>query len=141
RERRNLQESEGVYVFNVPEREDLDRPTARLIKDFSHIESNFEKEIGSQSGIIPGSRENPLYNALWVAQGLLRKGSTRNVEKRILLFTNNDDPFGNADPVAKADMRRTTIQRGKDAQDLGISIELFPLSRPGEEFNVSIFYA
>lgn len=28
----------GVYVFNVPEREDLDRPTARLIKEFESIE-------------------------------------------------------------------------------------------------------
>ncbi|GJW76035.1 ATP-dependent DNA helicase 2 subunit KU70 isoform X1 [Tanacetum coccineum] len=27
-----------------------------------------------------------------------------------------------------------------DAQDLGISIELLPLSRPDEDFNVSLFY-
>lgn len=141
RVKKNMQESEGVYVFNVHEREELDHPTARLIKDFSRIEDKFKMEIGSQSAIIPGSRENPLYNALWVAQGLLRKGSTHNSDKRILLFTNNDDPFGNIDGGAKADMRRTTIQRAKDAQDLGISIELFPLNRPGEEFNVAIFYA
>lgn len=141
RVKKNMQESEGVYVFNVHEREELDHPTARLIKDFSRIEDKFKMEIGSQSAIIPGSRENPLYNALWVAQGLLRKGSTHNADKRILLFTNNDDPFGNIDGGAKADMRRTTIQRAKDAQDLGISIDLFPLNRPGEEFNVAIFYA
>lgn len=141
RVKKNMQESEGVYVFNVHEREELDHPTARLIKDFSRIEDKFKMEIGSQSAIVPGSRENPLYNALWVAQGLLRKGSTHNADKRILLFTNNDDPFGNIDGGAKADMRRTTIQRAKDAQDLGISIELFPLNRPGEEFNAAIFYA
>jgi hypothetical protein len=29
----------------------------------------------------------------------------------------------------------------QDAQDLGISIELLPLSRPDEEFNVSLFFA
>lgn len=74
RVKKNMQESEGVYVFNVHEREELDHPTARLIKDFSRIEDKFKMEIGSQSAIIPGSRENPLYNALWVAQGLLRKG-------------------------------------------------------------------
>jgi ATP-dependent DNA helicase 2 subunit 1 len=38
REKKNMQESEGVYVFNVPEREELDHPTARLIKDLSCIE-------------------------------------------------------------------------------------------------------
>ncbi|GKA10632.1 ATP-dependent DNA helicase 2 subunit KU70, partial [Tanacetum coccineum] len=27
-----------------------------------------------------------------------------------------------------------------DAQDLGLSIELLPLSRPDEDFNVSLFY-
>lgn len=32
------------------------------------------KEIGSQYGIMSGSRENSLYNALWAAQALLRKG-------------------------------------------------------------------
>jgi len=71
----------------------------------------------------------------------MSKGSTRSTDKHLLLCTNNDDPFANVDGGAKADMRRTTIQRAKDAQDLGISIELFPLNRPGEEFNVSIFYA
>jgi ATP-dependent DNA helicase 2 subunit 1 len=30
--------------------------------------------IGSRYGITTGSRENTLYNALWVAQALLRKG-------------------------------------------------------------------
>lgn len=71
----------------------------------------------------------------------------------------------------KIDMTRTTLQRAKvtircvykfnytlevnvrvriiasycalfqDAQDLGISIELLPLSRPDEEFNISLFYS
>ncbi|XP_077229513.1 ATP-dependent DNA helicase 2 subunit Ku70-like protein [Tasmannia lanceolata] len=141
REKRNMQNLNGVFVFMVPEREYLDRPTARLIKDFSHFEETFLNEIGSQYGIISGSRENSLYNALWVAQALLRKGSSKNVDKRMLLFTNEDDPFGSIKGTAKADMMRTTLQRAKDARDLGISIELLPLSRTDEEFNISLFYA
>lgn len=35
---------------------------------------SFAKEIGSQCGILSGSRDNSVYNALWVAQALLRKG-------------------------------------------------------------------
>jgi len=35
---------------------------------------SFDKEIGSQTGIVSDSRENSLYSALWVAQALLRKG-------------------------------------------------------------------
>ncbi|GAV60696.1 LOW QUALITY PROTEIN: SAP domain-containing protein/Ku domain-containing protein/Ku_C domain-containing protein/Ku_N domain-containing protein [Cephalotus follicularis] len=143
REKKNLQDLNGVFVFNVADRENLDGPTARLIKEFDHIKFLFLffKDIGSQYGIVSGSRENSLYNALWVAQALLRKGSTKTADKRILLFTNEDDPFGNIMGVAKMDMTRTTLQRAKDAQDLGISIELLPLSRPDEEFNVSLFYA
>lgn len=141
REKKNLQDLNGVFVFNVMEREYLDRPTARLIKDFDCIEETFMKTIGSQNGINSGSRENSLYNAIWVAQALLRKGSAKTADKRILLFTNEDDPFGSIRGATKADMIRTTLQRAKDAQDLGISIELLPLSRPDEQFNVSLFYA
>jgi len=35
---------------------------------------SFMSNIGSRYGITAGSRENTLYNALWVAQALLRKG-------------------------------------------------------------------
>ncbi|KAH6767942.1 ATP-dependent DNA helicase 2 subunit Ku70-like protein [Perilla frutescens var. frutescens] len=141
REKKNLQDLNGVYVFNVPEREDLDRPTARLIKEFDCVRESFSKQIGSKYGILPRTRDNSLYNALWAAQALLRKGSAKTADKRILLFTNEDDPFGNIKGVTKMDMMRTTIQRAKDAQDLGISIELLPLSRPDDDFNVSTFYA
>ncbi|KAM0824659.1 hypothetical protein ACQ4PT_070043 [Festuca glaucescens] len=141
KEKKNLQELAGVYVYNVTEREPLDRPDARLIKEFSCIEDSFMSNIGSRYGITSGSRENTLYNALWVAQALLRKGSAKTVSKRILIFTNEDDPFGGITGAVKTDMIRTTIQRAKDAQDLGLSIELLPLSRPDEDFNMSLFYA
>lgn len=41
REKKNLQELNGVFIFNVAEREYLDRPTARLIKEFDCIEGKF----------------------------------------------------------------------------------------------------
>ncbi|KAK1438286.1 hypothetical protein QVD17_04093 [Tagetes erecta] len=141
REKKNLQDLNGVYVFNVAEREYLDSLTARFIKEFDHVEESFSKVIGSEYGIVSGSRDNSLYNALWVAQALLRKGSAKTNDKRILLLTNEDDPFGSIKGVTKLDMTRTTLQRAKDAQDLGITIELLPLSGPNEEFNVSLFYA
>ncbi|KAG4919965.1 hypothetical protein JHK85_058246 [Glycine max] len=161
REKNNLQDLNSVFVFNVPEREFLDRPTARLIKEFYQLEGkfwgfrwlwlvfvcsqssleSFSKIIGSQHGIVSGTRENSLYNAIWAAQALLRKGSAKTVDKRILLFTNDDDPFGSIKGAVKSDMTRMTLQRAKDAQDLGISIELLPLSHPDEVFNVSQFYA
>ncbi|ESW14598.1 hypothetical protein PHAVU_007G001600 [Phaseolus vulgaris] len=141
REKQNLQGLNSVFVFTVPEREFLDRPTARLIKEFDQLEESFSKHIGSQHGIVSDTRENSLYNAIWAAQALLRKGSAKTIDKRILLFTNDDDPFGSIIGAAKSDMIRMTLQRAKDAQDLGISIELLPLSCSDEVFNVSQFYA
>ncbi|KAL5196767.1 hypothetical protein ABZP36_000279 [Zizania latifolia] len=141
KEKKNLQDLAGVYVYNVSDREPLDRPDARLIKEFSSIQDSFMSNIGSRYGITSGSRENTLHNALWVAQALLRKGSVKTVSKRILIFTNEDDPFGGITGAVKTDMIRTTIQRARDAQDLGLSIELLPLSRPDEKFNMSLFYA
>ncbi|KAL2323806.1 hypothetical protein Fmac_022864 [Flemingia macrophylla] len=141
REKKNLQDLNRVYVFDVAEREFLDRPTARLIKEFDLLEDSFAKHIGSQHGVVSGTQENSLYNAIWVAQALLRKGSAKTVDKRILLFTNEDDPFGSIKGPVKSDMTRMTLQRAKDAQDLGISIELLPLSCPDKAFNVSQFYA
>ncbi|KFK43907.1 hypothetical protein AALP_AA1G189500 [Arabis alpina] len=140
REKKNLQDLNAVYVFNVPEREPIDRPTARLIKDFHLIQESFVKHIGSQNGIVSDSRENSLYSALWVAQALLRKGSSKTADKRIFLFTNEDDPFGSMRISVKEDMTRTTLQRAKDAQDLGISIELLPLSHPDKQFDITLFY-
>ncbi|XP_017415153.1 ATP-dependent DNA helicase 2 subunit KU70 isoform X2 [Vigna angularis] len=141
REKKNLQDLKSVFVFNVPEREFLDRPTARLIKEFDQLEESFSKYIGSQHGIVSDTRENSLYNAIWAAQALLCKGSAKTVDKRILLFTNDDDPFGSIKGAAKSDMIRMTLQRAKDAQDLGISIEILPLSCPDAVFKISQFYA
>eukprot|EP00850_Spirogloea_muscicola_P010017 SM000057S18447 [mRNA] locus=s57:676613:688225:- [translate_table: standard] len=141
REKKNLQEGEGVFVL-----QELELPSAQLIRDTATLPGNphagrFEKVVGSGPGVTAASRDNPLYTALWVTQALYRAGPSKHVTKRIMLFTNNDDPFGELDDTVKRDMVRTTVQRAKDAQDLGIQLELLPLSRPGEKFNVNIFYA
>ncbi|XP_078429816.1 ATP-dependent DNA helicase 2 subunit Ku70-like protein isoform X2 [Wolffia australiana] len=141
KEKKNLQNLTGVYLFNVGDREPLDRSTASYLKEFSRIEEKFLKEIGSCYCISAVSKENTIYNSLWVAQALLRKGSLKTSNKRILLFTNEDDPFGDVSGLVQRDMIKTTVQRAKDAQDLGISIEILPMSRPDEKFDVSKFYA
>lgn len=47
--------------------------------------------------------------------------SSKTVDKRILLFTNEDDPFGSVTGATKKDMTRTTLQRAKVAINLCIS--------------------
>ena len=36
-----MQDLNGVFVYNVAERDSLDRPTARYIKEFDHLEGKF----------------------------------------------------------------------------------------------------
>ncbi|CAI5988831.1 unnamed protein product [Closterium sp. NIES-65] len=140
RTKQNVQSAEGVFVF-----QDNQQTSAQLIRDFSNLPETFEKDIGSGNWLRGKVKphDNPISNALWVVQGLLRTGSTsQEVLKNVLLFTNDDDPFGAiSNEGVRSDMRRTTIQKAKDARALGIQIDLFPLSRPGEKFNSNIFFA
>lgn len=46
-----------------------------------------------------------------VSLGFFR--SAKTADKRILLLTNEDDPFGSIKGVMKMDMIRTTLQRAK----------------------------
>lgn len=39
--------------------------------------------------------------------------SSKTADKRMFLFTNEDDPFGNMRISVKEDMTRTTLQRAK----------------------------
>lgn len=43
REKKNLQDLNGVFVFSVAVEDGLDRPTARLIKEFDQIEGRLFK--------------------------------------------------------------------------------------------------
>ncbi|GJP42910.1 hypothetical protein CLOM_g2438 [Closterium sp. NIES-68] len=139
RAKRNVQSAEGVFVF-----QDNQQTSAQLIRDFSNLPETFESDIGSGDWLRGNVKphDNPMW-VTWVIQGLLRTGSaSQEVLKNVFLFTNDDDPFGAiSNEGVRSDMRRTTIQKAKDARDLGIVFDLFPLSRPGEKFNVNIFYA
>lgn len=46
-----------------------------LLQSLLLVAEKFSKDIGSKYGILSDSRDNSLYNAIWVAQALLRKGS------------------------------------------------------------------
>eukprot|EP00271_Cylindrocystis_brebissonii_P013166 TRINITY_DN32781_c0_g1_i1.p1 TRINITY_DN32781_c0_g1~~TRINITY_DN32781_c0_g1_i1.p1 ORF type:complete len:644 (+),score=134.74 TRINITY_DN32781_c0_g1_i1:202-2133(+) len=146
--KKNNTESEGVYVLSGGGQPELGQPSAFLIKTMSRLPERFDPRmahdpdyIGIGEELQPGSLDNPLFNALWVAQQMFRDGPVKNASKRIFLFTNRDDPFEGLDDATRKDMVRTTVQRAKDAQDIGVELELFPMSRPGEKFDVSKFYA
>lgn len=132
--KKNIQEADGVYVWS-----ELDDLSAELIRNFRSLHGSFQKDIGSQVTAAANAREHPLHDALWVVQAMLRSG-VKNVEKSVVIITNNDDPFGDInDAFVRKDLERTTIQRALDAQDLGINIELVALNTPDKLFDKTFY--
>ncbi|NWT46823.1 XRCC6 protein, partial [Chroicocephalus maculipennis] len=76
-----------------------------------------------------------LGEALWACSNLFSDVRVRLSHKRIMLFTNEDDPHAN--DSAKAKLART---RAGDLRDTGrIILDLMHLKKPGG-FDISLFY-
>ncbi|NWX91557.1 XRCC6 protein, partial [Nothoprocta ornata] len=75
-----------------------------------------------------------LGEALWACSNLFSDVRVRLSHKRIMLFTNADDPHAN--DSAKSKLART---RAGDLKDTGIVLDLLPLKKSGK-FDVSLFY-
>ncbi|NWJ11539.1 XRCC6 protein, partial [Crypturellus undulatus] len=75
-----------------------------------------------------------LGEALWACSNLFSDVRVRMSHKRILLFTNEDDPHAN--DSAKSKLART---RAGDLRDTGIILDLLHLKKPGG-FDISLFY-
>ncbi|NXE06820.1 XRCC6 protein, partial [Lophotis ruficrista] len=73
-----------------------------------------------------------LGEALWACSNLFSDVRVRLSHKRIMLFTNEDDPHASA----KAKLART---RAGDLRDTGIILDLMHLKKPGG-FDISLFY-
>jgi ATP-dependent DNA helicase 2 subunit 1 len=75
-------------------------------------------------------RGKSLKFALWTCSHLLEKFSKRDVDKRVFLFTNDDDPCGGDDLL-----RKQTIDRLGTLQDTRVDFQVYPLGRSfGSEF-------
>ncbi|KAK2110923.1 X-ray repair cross-complementing protein 6 [Saguinus oedipus] len=75
-----------------------------------------------------------LSEVLWVCANLFSDVQFKMSHKRIMLFTNEDNPHGN--DSAKASRART---KAGDLRDTGIFLDLMHLKKPGG-FDISLFY-
>ncbi|KAF8772342.1 hypothetical protein HU200_005883 [Digitaria exilis] len=71
---------------------------------------SFMDNIGSRYGITAGSRENTLYNALWVAQALLRKGYVHFRPLASVAF--RASPARSPTQKVEAEDKNTQLQQG-----------------------------
>eukprot|EP00752_Nemacystus_decipiens_P005093 g4622.t1 len=121
--------NENVFVML-----DLAPTSAKRIRDLDALakgEVSFESKYGS----IGPNDPCPLKSGLWSCQTEFNTVKQPMDHKRILIFTNDDDPFnGDANEAKKVHMI------AQDAVNASIEILLFHLKRKGAPFNPDTFY-
>lgn len=122
----------SVNFKNIYVLQDLDNPGAKRVLELDRFKGqqgkkHFRDTIGHGS-------DYSLSEVLWVCANLFSDVQFKMSHKRIMLFTNEDDPHGN--DSAKACRART---KASDLRDTGIFLDLMHLKKQGG-FDVSLFY-
>ncbi|XP_070199251.1 X-ray repair cross-complementing protein 5-like isoform X2 [Littorina saxatilis] len=111
---------------------DLGQPCASRILALEDMEETGWKNFNMLYGHDP---DFSLSDALWTCADMFSKSPQNLNNKRVMLFTNNDDPHaGNTNRQIQA---RT---KASDLANTGIDLELIHLVKSGQTFDVNKFY-
>ena len=111
---------------------DLDIPAAGDVKALKDL---VEDEDESKKLLVPSAEPVSMANVLFCANQIFTTKAPNFTSRRLFIVTNNDDPHAK-DKALKS----SAAVRAKDLYDLGVIIELFPISRTDHEFDRSRFY-
>lgn len=112
---------------------DLDIPSAQIVKALKSLAEEGEDPDGI---LEPSGKEPPMTPMLFCANNIFTTNAPNFGSRRLFIVTDNDDPFaGNKEKKSQAAVR------AKDLFDLGVTIELFPISREGRKFDLEKFYS
>lgn len=111
---------------------DLDIPAAEDVKALKAIAND---EEASKELLKPSEEPVAMANVLFCANQIFTTKAPNFSSRRLFIITDNDDPHKHD----KA-MKTSAAVRAKDLYDLGVTIELFPISRPDHEFDRGKFY-
>lgn len=115
------------YLFT-----DLDVPSA---EDVKALRSLVEDEETEDRVLKPTSETVSMSNVLFCANQIFTTRAANFGSRRLFLVTDNDNPHS-TDKAA----RSAAAVRAKDLYDLGVSIDLFPISHQDSKFDLSKFY-
>ncbi|XP_065533169.1 X-ray repair cross-complementing protein 6 isoform X1 [Lathamus discolor] len=124
---KNSADFKHVYVL-----QELDNPGAKRVLELDQYKGDKGQTLFRDT--FGHNADYSLGEALWACSNLFSDIRVRLSHKRIMLFTNEDDPHAN--DSAKAKLART---RAGDLRDTGIILDLMHLKKPGG-FNISLFY-
>lgn len=111
---------------------DLDIPSAQEVKTLRAL-----AQVDDESeDVLKSSDERvSMANVLFCANQIFTSKAPNFLSRRLFIVTDNDDPHGD-----NKSLRSAATVRAKDLYDLGVTIELFPISRPDHEFDTAKFY-
>lgn len=115
------------YLLN-----DLDIPAA---EDVKALKAMVEDDEVSNKLLIPSEEPVTMSNLLFCANQIFTTKAPSFGSRRLFIITDNDDPH-----VTDKNARSQAAVRAKDLYDLGVIIELFPISHSDHEFDRSKFY-
>ncbi|KAI4249107.1 MAG: hypothetical protein LQ352_005703 [Teloschistes flavicans] len=115
------------YLLN-----DLDIPAAEDVKALKNL---IEDEDDFNELIVPSNEKVAMANVLFCANQIFTTKAPNFSSRRLFIVTNEDDPHAD-DKTAKS----SAAVRAKDLYDLGVIIELFPISKPDHAFDKRKFY-
>ena len=113
---------------------DLDVPAAADVKQLRNLVDDEDEA----SKLLKASKEEvSMANVLFCANQIFTTKAPNFTSRRLFLVTDNDYPH-----ASSRDARNSAAVRAKDLYDLGVTIELFPISHPdrGYTFDRSKFY-
>ncbi|XP_029446124.1 X-ray repair cross-complementing protein 6 isoform X2 [Rhinatrema bivittatum] len=124
---KNSVDFKHVYVLH-----ELDTPGAKRVLELDKYKgkkgrAHFSEAIGHNEGY-------SLSDALWICANLFSDVKLRMSHKRIMLFTNNDNPH-----VGDNTKIKLAITKASDLRETGIFLDLMHLKKDGG-FDIALFY-
>lgn len=111
---------------------DLDIPSAEVVKALKDLAEGGDDPDGV---LVPSRAEAPIKHMLFAANQVFTIGAPNFGSRRLFIVTDDDDPY-----KGDKSKRDQAAMRAKDLFDLGVTIELFPVSRQNRKFDVGKFY-
>ncbi|KAL4992017.1 SPOC like C-terminal domain-containing protein [Aspergillus falconensis] len=117
----------NCYLFT-----DLDIPSAHEVLELRSLVEDVDK---AKNILEPSEEPVSMANLLFCANQIFTSKAPNFLSRRLFIVTDNDNPHGD-----NKSLRSAATVRAKDLYDLGVIIELFPISQVEHEFDTSKFY-
>ena len=111
---------------------DLDIPAAEDVKTLKTL---VEDEEEYKKLLVPSRELVSMANVLFCANQIFTTRAPNFLSRRLFVVTDDDNPHANSKTLKSA-----AAVRAKDLYDLGVFIELFPISKPNQDFDRAKFY-